>query len=365
MKITFTFTDSPDLAALPKAEVYTTSLDIPDDAIHLIGCRERVLAVGELVGKFTQASIHLTCTPLQLKNYPIKLVAPTDNLAERLQFSSRSLFVVFSRGARRSLKRQLKIFTPGFQTIPRYMLQQRGKRARERNSLSHNLWRIDSSWAKSDSEREYQTNLKHLIDQVLVLLNAEPMQHPNLVWTCSGFHPYWVDNTIIDRHNKQVKEHRAAERRKQKDAEKQAARVEKLRAQGKEPVAQTELPAHGAGRRPGARPGIFKGVQMRSQLEIRFAAQLEEKGLRWVYESETLGSGGYLVDFHLPDLNVWVEVKGRFEARDHYLLKEVAQLLKTERHERLLVYGQSRAWVVNPSGFREIAHDEFWKLINR
>lgn len=104
---------------------------------------------------------------------------------------------------------------------------------------------------------------------------------------------------------------------------------------------------------------------MRSQLEIRFAAHIEEMGMRWLYETERLGEGQYLVDFYLPDLKAWVEVKGQFEPRDNYLLKEVAALLKTERGERLFVYTQSKAFAVNSRSFVEINHKEFWaKLIN-
>lgn len=80
------------------------------------------------------------------------------------------------------------------------------------------------------------------------------------------------------------------------------------------------------------------GVQFRSQLEIRFATQLEQKEIQWIYESERLAEGNYLVDFHLPTLKCWVEVKGKFEARDHYLLQDVAEYLKRERNERLYVY---------------------------
>ncbi len=100
---------------------------------------------------------------------------------------------------------------------------------------------------------------------------------------------------------------------------------------------------------------------MRSQLEIRFAAELDERAIKWVYEGEALGGAGYLVDFYLPDLGVWVEVKGRFEARDRQVLPEVAKFLKSERKHRLLVYtGSGKCFVVNPSGFREVERRNFW-----
>lgn len=111
----------------------------------------------------------------------------------------------------------------------------------------------------------------------------------------------------------------------------------------------------------GARPGIYKGIQMRSQLEIRFASELDERGIKWIYEGEALSETSYLVDFFLPDLGTWVEVKGRFEARDKQVLPLVAKYLKTERKQRLLVYtGAGKCCVVNPSGFREIERKNFW-----
>jgi len=363
MKITFTFTDTPDLSKIDKQEIYTTALEVPDDALHLIGCRERVIGIGELVAGLTHASVHLTCTPLELKNHPIKQVATPENHFYRLFYCINSMFFIFERNSGYSSKRQFKILAPISLLFPQYLLHRYGKRSRQRKSLNHNLVGLNYTWAKSESEKEYADHFSKLIDQILVLLNAEPVASPNDVWTCRGYHPHWIDDTIIKRHKDRSKLYQAEQKRKQKEEEKRAAREAKLREKGIEPKA--ELPQHGAGRRIGARPGIFQGVQMRSQLEIRFAAQIEERAIRWLYESEALGGGSYLVDFHLPDLLAWVEVKGRFEARDHYLLKEVSQLLKDERKERLFVYGQSRAWVVNPSGFREITHDEFWKLINR
>ena len=123
------------------------------------------------------------------------------------------------------------------------------------------------------------------------------------------------------------------------------------------------LPSTGAGRRPGPIPGIFKGVQFRSQLEIRFAAELESRSIRWAYETERLGEGNYLVDFHLPDLKAWVEVKGRFEPRDNYLLKDVATYLKEARGERLFVYTSGACFLVYPSRFTEIKRKDFWERL--
>ncbi len=92
---------------------------------------------------------------------------------------------------------------------------------------------------------------------------------------------------------------------------------------------------------------------------------MEAKQIRWIYEGERLGDGNYLVDFYLPDLRCWVEVKGKVEPRDDYLLKDIADYLKKERGERLFIYTQSKAFSVSGQAFKGLTHDEFWsKVIN-
>ncbi len=103
---------------------------------------------------------------------------------------------------------------------------------------------------------------------------------------------------------------------------------------------------------------------MRSQLEIAFASELDERGIKWVYEGEALGAAQYLVDFYLPDLGVWVEVKGRMSPKDRQVLPEVAKMLKSERDQRLLLYsGSGVCYVINPSGFREVERKHFWSEV--
>lgn len=71
----------------------------------------------------------------------------------------------------------------------------------------------------------------------------------------------------------------------------------------------TRGPRHGE-----ATESVYGGALMRSRLEVTFAQELDRRGIAWQYEPERVGGGRYLVDFHLPDLKCWVEVKGRFEA---------------------------------------------------
>jgi hypothetical protein len=62
-----------------------------------------------------------------------------------------------------------------------------------------------------------------------------------------------------------------------------------------------------------ALPTVYRDTQFRSLLEACWAATLDSLRIAWEYEPETfkLPSGArYLPDFHLPEIGVWLEVKG-------------------------------------------------------
>lgn len=59
-------------------------------------------------------------------------------------------------------------------------------------------------------------------------------------------------------------------------------------------------------------PTVYGGVRFRSRLEARWSYQLSAADLRWEYEPRRfLLSGGrrYTPDFHLPDHDLWIEIK--------------------------------------------------------
>jgi hypothetical protein len=112
-------------------------------------------------------------------------------------------------------------------------------------------------------------------------------------------------------------------------------------------------------------PEVYKGVQFRSRLEVLFAQALEQRQIKWTYEPERIGGGRYLIDFYLPDLKCWVEVKGRFEARDDLLLPNAAGHLKAERHERLFLYMKTKAYRVTWKGFEPLSLEDFWQAIQQ
>lgn len=337
MKLVFTFAESANLKKVSKYNIYKSNLEVPDEALHLIGLQERVLGIAELAGFFTRAFLFLTCKELGFKNILVnsQIEDPVPHL-----FSVRTIYLPFQRAWGKPKKRPFKILFPI--TSP----------------YSHHpsLISFVSSPSKTDKEWGYAEKIKHLADQLLVLLNAQPAPTSAYQWGCYGFYGNKSDNALVDLFNRRQKK-QVAERRKR---ERETARKKAQEAKGE----KSAHPKTGAGRRAGAVPGVFMGIQFRSQLEIRLATQLEQKGIEWIYESERLGDGNYLVDFHLPTCKCWVEVKGQFEPRDHFLLQDVEEYLRRERNERLFVYTSRNVIEVTAQNFNAMKHSEFWSLID-
>lgn len=74
-------------------------------------------------------------------------------------------------------------------------------------------------------------------------------------------------------------------------------------------------------------PTKYKGCTFRSRLEARWAVFFDYLRIRWDYEPEgyVLEDGTlYLPDFHIPHLDVWIEVKGEHPSPEE---ESKAQLL--------------------------------------
>jgi predicted DNA-binding protein YlxM (UPF0122 family) len=99
----------------------------------------------------------------------------------------------------------------------------------------------------------------------------------------------------------------------------------------------------------------FQGVvKMRSSWEVKTADYLNDKNIKWYYEYEwlDLGDSKYLPDFYLPDLNLYIEVKGRKKAEDIKKVKTARKL----NFKVLLWDGEEllRRGIINNSGDAEI-----------
>lgn len=72
----------------------------------------------------------------------------------------------------------------------------------------------------------------------------------------------------------------------------------------------------------------YKGYRFRSRLEARWAVFFDYLEIKWLYEPEgfELGDGlYYLPDFYLPDLDLWIEVKGVLSSIDEKKIEAFAE----------------------------------------
>ena len=347
MKISFHYTPLSEAHARNHDEVFTSHLEIPDVLMGEHDLRERLLSIGtRLIAPLTKLNVFMDCPTLGVKSHWLKPPADVD---PHYRFERRSIFLVFeSLGGSRVLKRQFRILFP----VSNFDASEYGvdRRKRRKASLQRNL----KLWASSVQGQL----ILELGEQIVSLLNADTSQG---TWTLNGYHPSWQDAAVAKRLDNLSKKRVKAEREAERLARKRLKSAEELQQAAQQTVEMT----HGAGRKVGARPGTFKGVFMRSQLEIRFASECEERGIRWVYESKSLGESAYLVDFYLPEHRAWVEVKGRFSAHDRQLLPGVARSLRDDQQERLFIYTQGKCYKVDPGGMKEIDQQAFWRELLR
>jgi hypothetical protein len=357
MKLIFTFTDSPDLSALSREDLYPTHFELPEAVLQLPDAKAQLLTFASLVGQLTRAALHFSCKELALKNHPVKLTVEKRHPNERLGHNFWDALICFHTFRNQNKLVSLKIRMPIESPLPP------PHKSKHPKQLWSNLLRAQTQ-GHTEEQKKYLAAIQAIAEQGVTLLNSEPLPPGATPWQYEGFHPFWEDATAITLFNNRAKKRHDEERQHKKLAKKQEEREAKTAqaiAEGQEP--QTTLKT-GAGRRVGAVPGVFKGVQFRSQLEIRFVTQLEARQIRWIYEGERLGEGNYLVDFYLPDLKCWVEVKGRTEPRDDYFLKDIAAYLKRERSEKLFIYTSGKVFRVMAREFKPLSQAQFWaKLV--
>lgn len=343
VKLTFIFTPHPTFSGTPeaKAERFSSSVVLPESVKSIEDLKARILEIANHMAYFTNYSLFVNCPDVDLRNYPVA-ERNRASLHESMNAICFSFDGIIKRPSQRKTL-QLHLYAPA--RFP---------------SRHITVFSLRSFAAQSDLEVEYITHIKGIVEPLLALLKNNGDE-----WYCLQIDPRQWQKRQAQRFNRINAKHRretaAAEKRAQRLADKIAAQTVKAETSG-----STGPSEHGTGRVPGARPGIYRGVQMRSQLEINFAADLDERGIKWVYEGEALGQAQYLVDFYLPDLGVWIEVKGRMTPKDRQVLPDVARVLKSERQQKLLMYtGSGPCLVVNPSGFREIERKQFWTEVIR
>ena len=78
----------------------------------------------------------------------------------------------------------------------------------------------------------------------------------------------------------------------------------------------------------------YNGYRFRSRLEARWAVFFDTAGIKYLYEPEgfDIGEGTYyLPDFYLPELKMWVEIKGVMSNSDWNKINKFSDKLTDER----------------------------------
>ena len=87
----------------------------------------------------------------------------------------------------------------------------------------------------------------------------------------------------------------------------------------------------------------YAGCRFRSRTEARWGVALDHLGITWEYEAQgfQLTSGArYLPDFRLPELNLFLEIKGTDpSAKDLSKVREFAVAAKENGHVVLMLIG--------------------------
>lgn len=89
---------------------------------------------------------------------------------------------------------------------------------------------------------------------------------------------------------------------------------------------------------------MYKGIEMKSRLESKIAFFLDCLEIKWEYEPKVfmLSLGFiYIPDFYLPELKMWIEVKGIIEEHN----KEISRaFVKDNNTELMLISSNETLW---------------------
>ena len=114
---------------------------------------------------------------------------------------------------------------------------------------------------------------------------------------------------------------------------------------------------------------VYGGCRFRSRREARWAVFFDFLGIKWDYEEEGFDLNGvwYLPDFWLPDLCVWLEVKGSPPSYDEQ--EKAAMLAQLGDPAFIFWWKFDQDTSANSIGFWKDEHgifhsEEHWRFIN-
>jgi hypothetical protein len=120
-----------------------------------------------------------------------------------------------------------------------------------------------------------------------------------------------------------------------------------------------------------ARPTTYNGIEMRSRLEARVAAFLDERGIAWEYEPRAFGTkrGQYLPDFRLTTfLNrpLYLEVRGTVD--DVHKLLEIRhqmEIVLASEPDATLAWGDAWGFEDGRIEWRQpVVSDPHWQDVS-
>src|SRR5258705_11772622 len=120
MKLTFSFTNDPNIDALAKEDIYNSYFEIPDECRFLIGYEQRIDAVAQTVSKFSDAMLHFTCKELGIVQRPIRTTASQETPYSLERGINIAVFK-FDRLQGRIQSKLLKIYQPISPDMPQQM----------------------------------------------------------------------------------------------------------------------------------------------------------------------------------------------------------------------------------------------------
>lgn len=108
-----------------------------------------------------------------------------------------------------------------------------------------------------------------------------------------------------------------------------------------------------------ARPTTYRGIKMRSRLEAKFAALLDETGLNWSYEPRAYANakGQYLPDFltETADGPIFIEVRPTLD-RGYLAMNQMPIIWDSEPSATLLIV------VPGHASFWAESDDRTWRI---
>lgn len=188
MKLTFIYTNKPDLSNVSKDEVYKSYFEIPNEALELPDYQNRIFSIVQIIGQLTKASLHVDCPELDWHEL---LVAESDIDFRKTHFiPMNATYLHFAN-----------------------------RTARKRKNRSRKLRILATRCSRS----EYHYDIvKSIIDSLLEILCTDGNN-----WHEKHTDFLIQDSNVVNTFNRRVKAQEKAQKKAEREAKKRAAQEAK------------------------------------------------------------------------------------------------------------------------------------------